>query len=291
MKTTSTNKAFQQLFLTGILGWIAGSAALFAFAWFLTDHESFFELVMWSASHWWAAYGFGLVVLLVRGAMMKKSPGSALAAYLLPVGVIAATGGVCLAIYPDAGFRDELMGYLPAVLVFYVFGYLWLRAREGTSQAFARAVLPPVLGGVMILGFVAVPTFAGNAFRYRDAFVLEIVKTTNPEGFVVAEAVLEIRKPGNYKFTAPQFPAFSIGPGVSQEKATREILWGAAGEPKDGATGKFPLQIRWEKPAVRPGIPPMPGLEDAVFLEAREAGEPGVIVSTVSAPFPGKLKE
>ena len=285
MKTTPANKPFQQLFFTGILGWIIGFVALLAAAWFLTKHELFFEPMMWAASHWWAAFAFGFLAMLVRGARRKKSLGSALLAYLLPVGIIAGVGGLCLSIYPDAGFRDEMAGYLPVVLVFYVFGLLWLRAREGTAHSFARAVLPPILGGLMTLGFVAVPVFASNAFRYRDAFGLQAVRTAKPEGFVVTDAVLEIRKPGNYKFTAPQFAIYSIGLEFAPEKADGEIIWGAAGKPKEWATGKFPLQVRWKNPAAQASMPPMHEFENAVVLEARDANAPEIVVSTVSAPI------
>jgi hypothetical protein len=293
MKTSSAKKAFQQLLLTGLLGWIVGSLALLACAWFVTVHESVFDVVMWAASHWWTAFVLGLLALLARGVVLRESPVTALLAYLLPMGIIVVLGGVCLAIYPDALFREEMMGYLPVLLVFYLFGYLWLRAREGISHAFARAVLPPVLGGLMILGLVAVPTFTGNGFRYRNAFALEVVKVTNPDRFVVTDAVLEIRKPGNYKFTAPQFPlhGMGIGPGLAPETVTREILWGAAGEPKEGAAGKFPLQIRWQAPEVPAGMPPMPGFEDMAVLEVRDANSAEVILSTVAAPFSGTVKK
>ncbi|MCX6970259.1 MAG: hypothetical protein NTV93_08915 [Verrucomicrobia bacterium] len=285
MKTTPPNKPFQQLVFTGILGWITGSVALLAAAWFLTKHESFFEPMMWAASHWWAAFAFGFLAMLARGARVKESLGSALLAYLLPVGIIAGVAGLCLAIYPEAGFRDEMAGYLPVVLVFYVFGLVWLRASEGTAHSFARAVLPPILGGLMILGFVAVPVFASNAFRYRDAFGLEVVSTAKPEGFVVTDAVLEIRKPGNYKFTAPQFAIYSISMEFAPEKADGEITWGAAGEPKEGATGKFPLQVRWKNPAAQAGRPPMREFENTIVLEARDASAPQIVVSVVSAPI------
>ncbi|MEI8386614.1 MAG: hypothetical protein WCG76_03350 [Verrucomicrobiota bacterium] len=286
MKTSRTNQPFQQLFLTGVLGWIIGSIALFAAACFQPKHESFIEPLMWSVSHWWAGFGLGFLAILVRGARVKESLGSALLAYLLPVGVISGVGGLCLAIYPDAGFRDEMLGYLPVVLVFYVFGGVWLQVREGSAYSFGRAVLPPLIGGLIILAFVAAPAFASNAFRYRDAFGLELVRTTNPEGFVVTEAVLEIRKPGNYKFTAPLFSMYMISPECNPEKTEGEITWGTAGAPKEGATGKFPLQIRWVKPSAQTSLPPVSGFESSVVLEARDAGAPETVISSVAGKKP-----
>lgn len=286
MKTSPGNKPFQKLFLTGVLGWIAGSIALFAAACFLPKQESYIEPLIWSVSHWWAAFGFGFLAILVRGAQVKGPLGLALLAYLLPVGVISGAIGACLAIYPDAGFRDEMIGFLPVVLVFYVFGSFWLQVRAGSADLFGRAVLPPIIGGLIILAFVAVPAFTSNAFRYRDAFGLELIRTTNPEGFVVADAILEIRKPGSYKFTAPSFSIYSIGPEFNPEfnpeKVDGEITWGTAGEPKDGATGKCPMQIRWAKPSVRASMPPVPGFESSVVLEVRDANVPGTVIFAVS---------
>jgi hypothetical protein len=284
------NKAnsFQKLFSTGIIGWLLGSLAIFVATWTLTKPEAFSDALMSSLSYWWIAFALGFLALLVRGALIKQSLGQAVVAYLLPIAVITGAAGLCLAIYPDAGFRDELVGYLPVVLVFYVFGLVWIRVRNQEDNPFARAVLPPIIGGLMILAFVVVPVFSSNAFLYRNAFGFSVVKTTTPEGVVQAEAVLEIHKPGNYQFTAPQF---DIGPDFSPEKAKGEITWGAAGEPKEGKTGTFPLQIRWNKSSSRPPeMPPMPEFMTMVILEVRDAGTPETVISTVSAPLPSEVK-
>jgi hypothetical protein len=202
--------------------------------------------------------------------------------------VITGAAALCLAVYPDAGFRDELVGYLPVVLVFYVFGFVWIWVKKQEDNPFARAVLPPIIGGLMILAFVAVPAFSSNAFLYRNAFGFSVVKTTNPEGVMLADAVLEIRKPGNYQFTAPQF---DIGPDFSPQQAKGDITWGAAGEPKEGKTGTFPLQIRWEKSSARPPeMLSMPELMTMATLEVRDARAPETVVCTVSASLPSEGK-
>ncbi|MEI6033468.1 MAG: hypothetical protein WCS65_04185 [Verrucomicrobiae bacterium] len=291
--TANDAARFRSLFLSGVLGWVAGTILLFAAAWPLTKPETFSEALMWSVAHWWIAFAFGFVVLVVRGALGKGFPGAAAAAYLLPVVVIAGATGICLAIYPNAGFWEEILGCLPVVLVFYVFGFLWMLVRKEERQQFARGVLPPIIGGLMILTFVAVPVFTSNAFLYRDAFGFTVLKTTQRDGKIVAEAVLDIRKPGNYQFAAPQFGFYELGngPDFNPEKAKGEISWGAAGEPKEGKTGTFPVQIRWERSAVPASMPAMPEFNNTAILEVRDAKKPDVLVYTVSALLPDETKK
>jgi hypothetical protein len=88
--------------------------------------------------------------------------------------------------------------------MFGLFGWLWLRLKPETyaNEALTRTLVPPLLGGIVVLLGVAVPTFLGNTFRYRDAFDLSLKKTVFADGKLAADAVLEIRKPGDYRFRA-----------------------------------------------------------------------------------------
>jgi hypothetical protein len=243
---------------------------------------------MWSVSYSWIAFTFGLVALVVGGAVAKEALCSPVLAYLLPAVVITGVAGICLVIYPDEGFRSDLVGYLPIVFVFYPFGLLWMRVRSIDQFAFVRAVLPPILGGLMILAFIVVPVFTSNTFRYRDAFRFTILRSANSERADVAEAVLEIHKPGDYQFTAPHFGICDFGMGPAPEAG--KITWGAAGEPKEGMTGSFPLIIRWNKTSPRPEIPPMPELMNTAILEVRAAGAPETVIYTVVSRLPSEPK-
>ena len=290
MTTSSTNKtaSFQKLFFIGVGGWIAGSGALFAAAWVLTKPESTSEALMWSVSYSWIAFTFGLVALVVREAVAKEALCSPVFAYLLPAVVLTGVAGICLVIYPDEGFRSDLVGYLPTVFVFYVFGFVWMRVRRTNFFAFARGVFPPILGGLMILAFIVVPVFTSNAFRYRDAFRFTILRSANSEGAGVAEAVLEIHKPGHYQFAAPHFGICDFGMGPTPEAG--KITWGAAGEPKEGMTGSFPLIIRWKKMTPSPEIPQMPETMNTAILEVRDAKAPETVIYTVVSRLPGDAK-
>lgn len=160
--------------------------------------------------------------------------------------------------------------------------------------AFARAVVPATVGGLLILGFTAWPVFTGNGFKYRDAFGLEVAKVSRPEGGFLVEGVLEIRKPGRYKVVATRFvfpemlPAGGMDSGLNEGK----ITWGAAGEPKDGATGKYPLQVRWEKTAGHPEIPApeMVPFMNMAALEVRDPSAPGILLRSVPIPLPEEAK-
>ena len=134
--------------------------------------------------------------------------GRAAIAYLLPVAVLAVIGGICLLIYPDNLLREELLTYLPVVLLFYGLGVLWMKLRKeeaSETPAVARAVIPAVVGGLVILGSVAVPVFASDAFRYRDTFEFSMADSALQDGAIQVDGAIEIRKPGNFKFSAPRY--------------------------------------------------------------------------------------
>lgn len=294
MSNSSPNKSasFQKLFSTGVAGWIAGSVALFVVGLVLAESEPVAEALMWPFFHWWAAFAFGLVALVAVGLLTKESLRDPLIAYLLPVGASAAVAGVCLAIYPDSGFRDELMYTLPLVLAFYVAGAVWMRIRKTDKFFFVQAVLPGLIGGLSIMAFVEAATFSSNAFRYRNAFGFTVVKSSSPAGGIVAEAILEIRKPGHYRFSAIHFDVFGfgMGPDFNGETGKGEITWGAAGEPKEGMTGSFPLVIRWLKANPPQKMPQMPDFMNTAILEMRDAGAPETVLYTVASPIPLEVK-
>jgi len=131
------------------------------------------------------------------------------------------------------------------VLAFYVLGFLWMLIDPGSSAntAFIRVVLPAMIGGLVVLGLVAVPVFSSNHIIYRDAFGPSVSKATVANGAMVADVVLEIHKPGNYAFSAPRFiyggemEMSDAGPPLEYGK----ITWGAAGPPKEGSTGNLSI--------------------------------------------------
>lgn len=242
---------FTNLLASGLAGWVVGTLGLLGVGWFSANPQTFSLAVVWAISHCWIAFAFGAVVLILRGVMSGASLGAPLLAYLLPAAVLTAVVGICQLVYPDQGFREDLLSYLPLVLPFYLIGLAWAAvAKEETRKApLIRAVIPALLGGLIILGMVAVPVFNSNAFVYHNAFDLKVSKRDLQQGVMTADAVLEIRKPGTYAFsvpryTLPELEGFSA-PDFVIEYGT--ITWGAAGEPKTGLTGVYPLQIRWQK--------------------------------------------
>ncbi len=279
--------SFRKLFSTGVVSWISGCIALFAASWVVTKPESGAEALMWAISYSWIAFIFGFVVLVLRGVLTKESLGSSVLAYLLPAGVTTVLAMICLAIYPDEGLRRDLLEYLPVVVCFYLFGFLWMSVRKADG-AFVRAVLPPVLAGLMIIAFVAVPVFTSNAFLYRNAFEFTVLKSTNSNGTTVTEGVLEIRKSGHYQFSAPHFSLDNYGMASAPEAG--KITWGAAGEPKQGMIGRFPIIIQWRETSPSSKMQPMPDLMNTAVLEVRNAGAPETIIYSLSAQLPSDVK-
>lgn len=278
-----------KLLTAGLVGWASGLLILLAASWPLIHPEVFATAIMWAISHWWIAFAFGAAVLLVRGLLAGQPVGTALFAYLLPVAILLAISGVFIAIYPDAEFRSDLIGYLTLMLVFQTLGLIWMatsRKTDSSSTRFLRAVLPAVIGGITIIGMIAVPVFKSNAFIYRNAFDLTVSKTSIANGLLLADGVLEINKPGAYEFSSPRYtyPANDIDPSIELGK----ITWGAAGEPKNDATGSFPFQIRWEKgiPDSLPEFVAVEATDNLIYIEARAAQKPsGEPLYTVTAPI------
>ncbi|MEO8614107.1 MAG: hypothetical protein ABI600_03120 [Luteolibacter sp.] len=271
----ASKTAFAKLFATGLLGCVIGSLALFVAAWPLGHAESVAPAMMWAISYWWMAFAFGAVLLVLRGLLSRLSISTALAAYLLPAAALMAIVGICLAIYPDPGFRSDLFGFLPLVLIFHILGFLWMTfAKSGTANtAFLRSVLPAIVGGAIILGLVAVPVFSSNSFIYRNAFGLVVTKRAISNGAMIADAVLEIRKSGNYDFAAPRYSYPNNEEEANSDSPIElgKITWGPAGTPKEGVPGIYPLQIRWERniPTTLPKSPAPYSDEDMVYLEVR----------------------
>jgi hypothetical protein len=286
-------------FAAGVVGWILGLLVLLGLAWPLTSPDTFSTAVMWAIGYWWMAYAFGLVVLVVT-ALTKKIPlQPSLLGYIIPVAAMAALALACLWIYPNSGFREELLSYMPVTVVFYVLSLLWvaLRKQSEATGDLLRTVVPPLFGGLMILALVAVPVFTSNAFIYRNAFAFDVLEVKHPERAMVAKCVLEINKPGDYEFSAPSFYYFDMmdsGETSGEGAPTSSITWGAAGKPAAGATGKFPLEIHWKNiPAyAKEDLESMMFDALPILLEARSADQPDQILYTVSAeemvPEPGK---
>ena len=276
--------AFIKLFSAGVLGWLVGTVILFGLSWVVSSPVYVPAAIVWTISHSWAGFLFGGLVLLGYGLSARLPLGRAASAYALPAGLLAGIAWLCLLIYPDQTFREDLMTYLPLVLMFYGIALLWIRSRRGGADTFARAVIPATVGGFVILGFVTVPVFASDAFRYRNAFQLMISKAEMRDGKFVAEGTLEIRDPGRYEFTAPRYVW-----ALAVEEAETElgvITWGAAGAPKAGAEGAFPLQIAWSK-ALRLGEgPEFDSYEDCIRVEVHDPDQAGKVIYSLDTPIP-----
>ena len=283
-----STSVFPRIFTVGVFGWLVGSLIILGLAWPLIRPDNFASAVLWSISHWWAAYAFGLVLLIGAALASRASFALAARAYVLPVALLAGIAWVCQWIYPDAVFRGDLFTYLPVVLIFYIFGCLWMLAsiEKTDAPAFARAVIPSVLGGLVILGFVAIPVFAGNAFRYRNAFQLKISKLELADGVVTGAGSVEIKKPGNYQFAGPRFlcdemeTLDEIEPG--SEIGT--ISWDGTEAPKPGTLGVFPFKVAWRKGMLPKHMTALPAANNSVYLEVRSPETENEMIYSLDAP-------
>jgi len=284
------NAAFHKLLGTGLGVWLLAQVVLVAAVRWAGGQRTWLGALDWAVGHGWIAFLVGLLALLAFSVRFPGALGRALVAYLLPMGVFAVLGGICYAVYPDQWFLSEMLGFVPLVWLFGVFGWVWLRLKPETpgNEALTRALVPPLVGGIVVLLGVALPTFLGNTFRYRDAFELSLKKTVFADGKLAADAVLEIRKPGDYRFRAMRYSYMDMMAVVEDpnvDTLTGRIEWTGAGTPAADATGTFPLTIHWDK-----SPPPTPttdeGMdEDCIIVEVFTSAEPDKVVRSISVPL------
>ncbi len=237
-------------------------------------------------SHWWIGFVLGLLLMVGYGKAKKIPVGQAVLAYVMPILVLTVLALICLAIYPDTAFRLEFGTYLPLVMMFHLLGLLWVTLFRASDErsAFTRAALPSLVGGLMILGFVAAPVFTSDAFRYRNAFKFTITKAALVDGEIHSEGTLEIQKAGNFEFVAPRYSFaeyLSSGEGDSGLDVGT-ITWGGE-EPAEGKTGVFPMRIVWRKGVLPTSFTTLPDYENEVFLDVRDLDEGGREVHFLSA--------
>ena len=290
--STEPHIALRKLVGTGLLIWFLAELALIGVGRFASDQRSLIGLVDWAVGHTWIAFLVGLLGMVVRSSRFPGALGSALIAYVLPAGVMSILGGICYAVYPDSWFLSEMLGFLFIVWLFGVFGWLWLRAAPAApaKEALARAVMPPLVGGVAVLIGVAVPTFRGNSFIYRNAFKLTLENTVYSEGTLTADAVLEISKPGDYSFEAMRFSYLDMMDTSDSETdhSMGRIEWNGKVPPAAAATGSYPLKIRWEKSPPLPVAGKDEVLEDYISFEVHNTANPEVVVHSIYVPLSAK---
>jgi hypothetical protein len=231
-------------------------------------------------------YLAGLLALL---ALAVRHPGGlrrALLAYLVPFALYAVIGAIFYAIYPDRWFLGELLGVLPLVWLFGVFGWLWMRLRrsEPSGDALTCALLPPLIGGLAVLIGIAVPTFRGDPFIYRNAFNFDLKKTAFADGKLEADAVLEIRKPGDYQFRAMKYSHMDKmnTEDSDMDNMVGRIEWAGGSAPLADATGTYPLTIRWDKSVAPSPTADDPMEEDCIVINVYTSDEPKTVVKSLS---------
>jgi hypothetical protein len=282
--------SFRKLFTVGTIGWIVASVILFGLAWPLKHSETVSTALLWSTSHWWIAFPVGLISLIGYGIVSRSPFALAARAFVLPVALLVFIASICQLIYPDRAFRSDLFIFLPVVIIFYALGCLWmsLAKDKDVNAAFVRSVIPAVVGGLVILGFVAVPVFASNEFRYRNTFEFTISKVILDGDHIVADGVVQINRNGNFDFVAPRYFSMAMETGEPVDPAVEigTIKWGPAGEPMADSKGTFPLQIIWSRKLLQSPKSVVPILDDSICIEVLDAAVQNQAVYSLNAVVP-----
>jgi len=288
MNPSNSSRDLIKSFQTGVAVWLLAMIILFGLAYPFASPETASGALMWAFGYWWIGFLAGLGAVVLSATASKNKSGGALVAFLLPVLIVGGIAILCYTIYPTAGFASDLKGYLPMVLVFYVVGLIWMKLRSSSNQAMPRAIVPPLVGGLLLLAFVATPVFSSNAFKFRDAFDLKFEKMTQSGEELGIDAILEVRKPGNYTFQALHYHFLDFAMEHDEDAGRGVIEWQGGQPPAPEATGSFPLRITWTQ-TTPPGYEM--GIDYSMYapmLEVRDADAPKEILTTISAPLPGQ---
>jgi hypothetical protein len=282
--------SFQKLFTVGTMGWMAASLILFGLAWPISHPETISTAVLWATARWWIAFPVGFLCLVGYAIANRSSLALAARAYVLPMAIISLIALVCERIYPDGSFRADLMIFLPVVLIFYIFACLWMALTKDKTEnsAFAQSLIPTIGGGLMILGFVAVPVFTSNEFRYRNTFQFKISKVALNENSIVADGSIQINEAGHYDFVTPRYFTMAMETGIETDPTIEvgTITWGSAGAPKADSTGVFPMQITWNKKLLVHSVITLPDMEDCICIEVRNPENQDKSIYSLSAEVP-----
>jgi hypothetical protein len=110
------------------------------------------------------------------------------------------------------------------------------------------------------------------------------------DGAILADAVLDIKKPGAYRFSAPRY-IYPDGMTSGEDEELVElgkITWGSAGPPSDSSGGSFPFQIRWQKNVPKTQDDPDRSHEtdNLIYFELRDSSdaEGNFLYSVYSSP-------
>jgi hypothetical protein len=284
---TKTNAAFQKLLSIGLAAWFLTQVSLVAARLVGEPRGSWIGAVEWAIGYSWLGFLAGLLAMV---AAAFRHPGGfrpALIAYLVPLGLYAIIGAAFQWIYPDRWFLTEILGIVPLLWLFGVFGWLWLQRRPAKSSgdALTCALLPPLVAGLAIAFCLGFKTFRSDAFIYRNAFGFDVRKTNFSDGKLAVDAVIEIRKPGNYVFRATKYSRLDAM--NTEDPAMHDLVgrieWADGNAPKAAETGTYPLTIRWDKsvPPSSPADDPMG--EDCIVIDVFDGKEKESAIMTLSA--------
>lgn len=279
-----SNAAFQKLLCIGLGLWFLTQVVLIAIELLSEPRGNWISAVDWAFGYGWIGFLVGLLALVAIGVRHPDGLRRALPAYAVPFGLYAIISAIFFAVYPDRWFLAEILGILPLVWLFGVFGWIWLRLRpEPNRDALSRALLPPLVGGIAILMGLGVPTFRSNNFIYRDAFSIEIKNTAFADGKLAVDAVLEIRKPGDYHYRATKYTHMDMmnADDSAMDNMVGRIDW-TSSAPKAAATGTYPLTIRWDKSAAPSTAAEDPMGEDCIVIDVFKKDEPETAIKTIT---------
>lgn len=278
--------AFQRLLAIGLSAWFLTQVAVIAVGLLGKPGGGLISAVNGAIDNSWIGYLVGLAAILGLAFRFRGGLRFALVAYVAPSALYAIICAVFYSIYQDPIFLSELVGILPLLWLFGLIGWLWLRLRPTSGgDALAHALLPPLISGVAILLWVGIPTFRSDEFVYRDAFRIDLKKTTFAGSELAMEAVLEIRKPGDYQYRATKYSHLDM---MNEESSTMDHLTGRiewANASPQTAIGTYPLTIRWEKSSPPPTAAEDPMGEDCIVFAVSKADAPETVIKTITLPL------
>lgn len=272
----------RSLLVVGVGAWLLATLVMVACTW-----GEFFKVFDILGRLWPLNFLFGGVVLILVTAglgLAKKIDAwtafAVLGAYFVPVGILLFGERSIVGIWDHpqsrTAFADGLVPlavYIVSLLAATVIG------RKQTSDFLLAFAVPPTVLALVATVLSAVLVFGSDSFVYRDAFGIKVNSVELENGELKVEAVIQLRKDGEFGYEAIYYNFENPGFEGSQGK----LQW------KDGqptTAGDHPFTLVWSgvNPQARMGGMEFP--ESGPNLIIRKNGENAVFLKSFQLDVP-----
>lgn len=275
-------QSVRSLLILGVGAWLLATLVMVACSW-----GEFFKVFDVLGRLWPLNFLFGgvVLVLVVAGLGLAKkidawTAFAVLGAYFVPVGILLFGERSIVGIWDNPQSRTAFAdGLVPLAVYIVSLVAAGVIGRKQTSDFLLAFAVPPTVLALVATLLSAVIVFGSDAFVYRDAFGIKVNSVRLENGELKVDAILQLRKDGEFGYEAIYYNFENPGFEGSQGK----LEW------KDGqptAAGDHPFTLVWTgvNPQARMGGMEFP--ESGPNLIIRKKGENAVFLKSFQLDVP-----